>query len=297
MGKDYYQILGVARGASHEEIRNAYLRLSLKYHPDKNRSSGTEEKFKEIRQAYDVLSDSKKKQMYDQMYDLQYGKEGMGGGFSGRSWGPFNTGQGFRGSSYRDGQWTKEQDKTIEKEVSVSLEEIASGAEKKMKISRKIFHDDGVYHDHGRVTTEEKVFTIIIKPGWKSGTKVTFHREGDRVPGRIPADVTFIIREKPHAVFTRDGAHLLYTYKASLREALCSRIMVPTLEGYDVAINKPGEVIKPNTCKRLAGFGLPCLKEPHRRGDLIVTVEVVFPDQLSFRSQDTIYNALSDNFS
>merc|ERR1719461_2420244 len=69
----------------------------------------------------------------------------------------------------------KVQDKTIEKEVPVSLEEICKGAEKKMKISRRIHHDDG------RITNEEKVLKINIKPGWKSGTKVTFNQEGDRI--------------------------------------------------------------------------------------------------------------------
>merc|ERR1712170_317154 len=75
MGKDYYKILGVARGASDDEIKKAYRKLALKYHPDKNQTAGAEEKFKEIGEAYDVLSDPKKKQVYD-----QYGEEGLKGG-------------------------------------------------------------------------------------------------------------------------------------------------------------------------------------------------------------------------
>jgi len=70
MGKDYYRILGVARGASEDEIKKAYRKLALKYHPDKNQTTGAEEKFKEIGEAYDVLSDKKKKEVYD-----QYGEE------------------------------------------------------------------------------------------------------------------------------------------------------------------------------------------------------------------------------
>merc|ERR1711962_1341879 len=78
MGKDYYSILGVTKGASDDEIKKAYRKLALKYHPDKNQSPGAEERFKEIGEAYDVLSDSRKKQIYD-----QYGEEGLKGSMGG----------------------------------------------------------------------------------------------------------------------------------------------------------------------------------------------------------------------
>ena len=75
MGKDYYKILGLqSRGASEEDIKKAYRKMALKYHPDKNKSAGAEEKFKEIAEAYEVLSDPKKRQVYD-----QYGEEGLKG--------------------------------------------------------------------------------------------------------------------------------------------------------------------------------------------------------------------------
>jgi len=365
MGKDYYKILGVARGASEDEIKKAYRKLALKYHPDKNQSAGAEEKFKEIGEAYDVLSDNKKKQVYD-----QYGEEGLKGGLGGSAPGGgggggmpnFDFGQAGQGYNYSyhgdpratfsqffggsnpfasffsasppggsnnfggvhttegmdidieeligglghknmGGQFgrpsnfgnyggvpskqAKVQDTTIEKEIPVSLEEIAKGAEKKMKISRKVHQDDG------RVTTEDKVLKITVKPGWKSGTKVTFSQEGDKFPGRTPADIAFIIRDKPHPVFSRDGTNLKYTYKIPLREALCgSVVQVPTLEGKKVGINC-SEVIKPTTTKRLQGYGLPFPKEPNRRGDLIVSFEVLFPDNISTTSKRTLYEALS----
>merc|ERR1712112_619078 len=127
------------------------------------------------------------------------------------------------------------QDPTIEKEVFVSLEEIATGCEKKMKISRKIYKDDG------SMNHEDKVLKINIKAGWKSGTKVTFSQEGDKIPGKIPADIAFIIRDKPHPIFSRDGTNINYTYKIPLREALCgSVIQVPTLEGKKIGINCSG---------------------------------------------------------
>lgn len=71
MGKDYYKVLGIAKGASEDEIKKAYRKQALRYHPDKNKSPGAEDKFKEIAEAYDVLSDAKKKDIYD-----RFGEEG-----------------------------------------------------------------------------------------------------------------------------------------------------------------------------------------------------------------------------
>jgi len=120
----------------------------------------------------------------------------------------------------------KTQDPPIEHDLLVSLEEIASGATKKMKISRKVLSTDG-----RSIRVEDKVLSIEIKPGWKQGTKITFPREGDQSPSTIPADIVFIIKDKVHPVFRRDGSDLLYTSKISLKDALCgTTITVPTLE-------------------------------------------------------------------
>merc|ERR1712198_97043 len=182
----------------------------------------------------------------------------------------------------------KVQDDTIEKEIFVSIEEIATGCEKKMKISRKVIRQDGTR------TMEDKVLKIVVKPGWKAGTKVTFAKEGDQVPGKIPAGIAFIIKDKPHPIFTRDGVDIQYSYKVPLREALCGTIVqVPTLDGKKVGINCSGEVIKPTTTKRLTGYGLPYPKEPAKKGDLIVGFDVLFPDQISQSSKDILYDVLS----
>ena len=353
MVKDYYRILGVSRNAQDDEIKKAYRKLALKFHPDKNQSPGAEEKFKEIGEAYDVLSDPRKKQIYD-----QYGEDGLKGsmGGSGGQQGPGGVpnfgenysytyhgdpratfsqffgganpfesffsgggpggmggmgpeemdidlenllggigGGGSRGGfkfSPNNGQKPRKQarvqDTTIEREVFVSIEEMAAGCEKKMKISRRVIREDGAQ------TTEDKVLKIVVKPGWKSGTKVTFAKEGDQIPGKIPADIAFIIRDKPHPIFTRDGANIQYTYRIPLREALCGTVVqVPTLEGKKIGINCTGEVLKPTTIKRLQGYGLPHPKEPTKKGDLIINFEVLFPDQLSQSSKDIIYDVLS----
>ena len=355
MGKDYYAILNVKKGASDNELKKAYRKSALIYHPDKNKSAGAEEKFKEVAEAYDVLSDNKKRQIYD-----QFGEDGLKGGaggsnanhgtshpggnftytyqgdpratfsqffgtsnpfemFMNKNGGSVGGGQtgvesmdidledilggvGGRGGSFRSHTFnnsdmggnhrpkkTPVQDATIEKEVHVSLENIAKGIAKKMKISRQ------VYDEMGNSRVEEKVLAINVKAGWKSGTKITFAKEGDRVPGRIPADIAFVIRDKPHATFTRDGSSIIYTHKLSLKDALCgSTIEVPTLDGRRKVLNLMEEVVKPNTTKKLQGYGLPFPKEPAKRGDLIVKFDIQFPDRLSSNSKDILSDVLNN---
>jgi len=353
MGKDYYAILGVQKGASDDELKKAYRKLALKYHPDKNKAAGAEEKFKEIGEAYDVLSDPKKKQIYD-----QFGEEGLKGGAGNSGGGPshagfadgftytyhgdpratfsqfFGTsnpfemfmghgglpggrpggvegmdidledllggfgGQGrggpFRSHTFTQGDMgrgpkeTRVQDATIEKEIHVALEDISKGVDKKMKISRR------VYDEMGNSRSEEKVLTVTIKPGWKAGTKITFAREGDKIPGKIPADIAFVIRDKAHAKFTRDGSNIIYTHKITLRDALCGSIIeVPTLDGRKHGLNLVDEVIKPSSTKKLQGFGLPFPKDSSRKGDLIVKFDIQFPDRLSGNAKDILSDILS----
>lgn len=278
MGKDYYKILGVQRGAGDDELKKAYRKMALKYHPDKNKSPGAEEKFKEIAEAYDVLSDEKKRQIYD-----TYGEEGLKGGLGGGGGGgpdganftytfhgdphetfrmffgdenPFDNifasfgggmpggmsggmpggnrmfsfhtgnndmeidddpfamfggGGGQRSFSSMSGQ--KRQDPTVTYDLAVSLEDIFRGITKKMKITKKVLGQDG------RSTwTEDKMLSINIKPGWKEGTKVTFPKEGDQTPSNIPADIVFVIKDKPHPTFKRDGSDIKYKATIGLRE-------------------------------------------------------------------------------
>lgn len=382
MGKDYYKILGVPKSANDDTLKKAYRKLALKYHPDKNQTPGAEEKFKEIGEAYDVLSDQRKRQIYDQLGEEGL-KNGGGGPTAGASGGngmpagasfggmpppgaggfhytyhgdpkatfaqffgtadPFQSffgssgpapggfgggipaagggnrvyagqtvddeldmdlgdflgrmgagmppgggGSGCCASGNKRKQPRTTQDPTIVKDIALSLEEIGMGIEKKMKISRKVYTADGASR------SEDKVLKIAVKPGWKSGTKITFAKEGDQRPGHTPADITFIIRERPHPLFTRDGADLKFVYKLPLRDSLCGTVIqVPTLQGNKVAMDCTGQIIRPSSVKRVKGYGLPFHKEPHRRGDIVVHFEVIFPDNLSQSSKDILYDVLS----
>ena len=277
MGKDFYKILGINKDATEDEIKKAYRKMALKYHPDKNKSPGAEEKFKEVAEAYEVLSDPKKKEIYDKFgedglrsggqsgapeaeggshnsysfhgdphetFRMFFGEENPFSGFFPFGGPPgsggsstrvfFNTGGdpmdidddpfgrfgGFGGRqtmagmpNIHGGHRSKRQDPAIVHDLQVSLEDIYRGTKKKMKITRKVLN-----HDGRSTRMEDKVLTIDIKPGWKSGTKITFPKEGDQTPNNIPADVVFIIKDKRHPLFTRDGSNIKYKAKLGLRE-------------------------------------------------------------------------------
>lgn len=337
-GKDYYATLGISKNASADDIKKAYRRLALKYHPDKNKTPGAEAKFKDVAEAYEVLSDQKKRDIYDKLGEdgLKGGVPsdgGMGAGsgdmprfsytfhgdpnatfaqFFGTS-DPFQTfgmdidddgfdrspfmraflGVGpFRSQSFAfqtDHGGRKELNKgaSIEYDLFVTLEDVNQGVTKKMKISRNVLKPDG------STRKQEKILTINVKPGWKAGTKITFPKEGDQERGKTPADIVFIIRDKPHPLFKREGSDIRYTAKLTLKNALCGcQIEVPTLTGKRIPLNLTKEIVKPQTVKRIQGQGLPFPKEPSRKGDLLVAFDISFPETLTSSAKDILRDVL-----
>ncbi|XP_057245052.1 dnaJ homolog subfamily B member 1-like, partial [Malurus melanocephalus] len=136
--------------------------------------------------------------------------DGGGGGFN-----TFHVG-GFGSVSFprgRGGPEGRRQDPPVLYDLRVSLEEIYSGCTKKMKISHKRLGPDGK-----TVRKEDKILTIEVKRGWKEGTKITFPKEGDQTATNIPADVVFVLKDKPHEVFRRDGSDIVYPARISLRQ-------------------------------------------------------------------------------
>lgn len=123
--------------------------------------------------------------------------------------------------------------------------------------------------------------TIDIKPGWKKGTKVTFPEKGNDEPGIIPADLVFVIEEKPHHVYVRDGNDLTVNQEISLLEALTGKTLeLTTLDGRNLIIPltdivKPGhEIVVPNE-------GMPISKEPRKKGNLRIKIDVKYPTRLT----------------
>ena len=178
-------------------------------------------------------------------------------------------------------------DPVIERHLEVSLEEIATGCKRKLKIKRTITNE------RGHTTQEEKLIEIDIKPGWKAGTKVTFERFGDKNPGTEPADISFILKDKPHALFERDSDNnLLHTANVSLKKALLGvSYCIQGLNGqrHDVNIR---DIVHPGFVKRYPGEGLPLPKTPNKRGDLIVRFNIEFPTFLSWDQRRVLSDCL-----
>ncbi|GJN06584.1 hypothetical protein PR202_ga24328 [Eleusine coracana subsp. coracana] len=329
MGVDYYKVLGVDRAASDDDLKKAYRKLAMRWHPDKNPTNKkeAEAKFKQISEAYDVLSDPQKRTIYDQLgeeglkgqpppgaagpgassfypggahstsfhfnprsaddiFAEFFGFSGMGGmggtraepGFQRSAFGNDFFGSRFGGegsTSSVNMQRSLHKPAPIENQLPVSLSDLYKGVTKKMKISRQIIDASG------RVSQLEEILTINVKPGWKKGTKITFPEKGNEAPNMAPADIVFIIEEKPHDVFTREGNDLVVTEKISLVEALTGyTARVTTLDGRSLSV-PINSVIHPSYEEVVLGEGMPIPKDPTKKGNLRIKFNIKFPSRLT----------------
>ncbi|GLT86338.1 hypothetical protein SLE2022_044830 [Rubroshorea leprosula] len=300
MGVDYYNILKVGRGATEEELKRSFKKLAMKWHPDKNPINKTEAeaKFKQISEAYDVLSDPQKRQIYD-----SYGEEGLksaelsgsSGGAGSYSFNSRNAEDIFAeflgksdGRSYGDGFGSQGSKKAqpVETKLACSLEELYKGSRRKMRISRI------VPDEFGKPKTVDEILKIDINPGWKKGTKITFPEKGNHEPGVMPADLIFVVDEKPHAVFKRDGNDLIVNQKISLLDALTGHTRnFTTLDGRTLTIPVM-DIVKPGHQVVIPNEGMPISKEPSKKGKLIIKFDVIFPSRLTAEQKSDLRRVL-----
>nr|GMD28866.1 DnaJ homolog subfamily B member 1-like [Ipomoea batatas] len=300
MGVDYYKVLKVSKSASEEDLRRSYKRLAMKWHPDKNSENmqEAEAKFKQISEAYDVLSDSQKRRIYD-----LHGEKALKSGQFDHPASPTRTSSGRAGRAYnytpRDAEdifaeifggsdagykgspvscgarGTPRKAAAVENQLPCSLEELYNGSTRKMQISRIVLDDTG------KPTTVEEVLAIEIKCGWKKGTKITFPEKGDYKFGAAPGDLIFVVDEKPHPVFKRHGNDLVVHHRISLLDALTGKtIKLTTLDGRDLSV-PIRNVVKPGQEHVIPNEGMPISKEPGKKGNLRIKFDIKFPSRLS----------------
>jgi curved DNA-binding protein len=294
--RDYYDILGVNKKASDEEIKRAYRKMAMKYHPDRNpNKKEAEERFKEINEAYAVLSDKEKRKQYDTFgaegfrqrftqedifrgFDFDEILSGLFGGrgrrefrFGGR--GGFDFGDLFSGQGgYQDTGRMPQKGEDILYELSISLEEAASGGEKRVS-----------YRKNGRV---EEV-SVKIPKGIPTGKKLRLAGKGMQGRNGGPSgDLYLQISVREHPIFTREGDDLVVEKEVNFSEAvLGTTVEVPTLEGKKRVKVPPGT--QSHIKMRLKGLGLPRFQR-EGRGDELVKVIVRVPKRVSEKSKKLI---------
>jgi curved DNA-binding protein len=281
--KDYYEVLGVQRDASSDEIRRAYRKLARQYHPDINQESEAEERFKEVGEAYEVLSDPEKRALYDRLGDQRragaegpdmadfedvFGRPGFGsdvrvefgeGGFSDFFERVFGEGAGVA-----DGGPLRGRDR--EALLELSLEETLAGGR------RRISLDD------------EGSFEVEIPAGVREGQRIRIAGKGAAGRGGGPAgDLYLLVRLRPHPRFRREGDDLQVDLRVTPWEAaLGATVPVHTLSGTAQVRVPPGS--SSGRRLRLRGRGLPARDDG--RGNLYATVQVAIPRELSDEERD-----------
>ncbi len=300
--KDYYKVLGVERNAKEADIKSAFRKLALQYHPDRNPGNKqSEEKFKEINEAYEVLSDPEKRSRYDQLGDsyTNWQQRGAPGNFNWNDWtnapgggvtwdvGDLNDLFGRGGFSdffqaifggvpmggtqrSQPGQRTRPttgqgqrqaRPVSYQQDVQISLIEAYRGAERQVNVNGRRL-------------------TMKIPAGARTGTKVRMAGAAPSGPDGQPSDLYLVIEVTPDARFERKGDDLHTEVATDLFTAvLGGEARVPTPEG-NVLLTIPAGT-QPGQSFRLSGRGMPNLRNPKERGDLYARIKVQIPKNLT----------------
>jgi len=311
--KDYYKILGVSRNATESEIKQTYRRLARKYHPDVNPDDkSAEAKFKEINEAYEVLSNKEKRSKYDQFGDQwQYADQFAQAGYQQTPYRDFGDVGGTTGFHFVEEDLGSLFDEllsradtrrarprkghNIDTPVEVTLEEAYHGTTRILTLQAEepcpTCRGSGLIGNvpcatcqGSRVVTQLKRLEVKIPPGVQTGSRVRIAGKGQPGYGGAPGDLYLIISVKPHPLFERRGDDLYTEISVPLTVAvLGGEFQVPTPKG-KLALKIPPET--PNgQAFRLAGQGMPHLNGSSR-GDLFAKVNVVLPRKLSMEEKE-----------
>lgn len=282
--KDYYKILGVDKSASQAEIKKAFRKLAHAYHPDKK--GGNEARFKEVSEAYAVLSDEKKRAQYD-----RFGSAGAGAGFGGTGFDPSDFGFdfsnfGFGGSANNInfdagdlgdilssifGGRRVRRGRDIAVDIELSFQESIFGTERKVVINSK--------------AVKQKEVSITVPPGIDDGQMIRLSGMGETLEGGVPGDLYVKVRVRRHPVLRKEGYNLVMDLVVNLSDALLgAERTIPTMDG-EITLKVP-QGTKHGTILRVKGKGVPM--GGNKRGDLYVRVLVSMPEKLSREAKKLI---------
>ncbi|HVT00907.1 MAG TPA: DnaJ C-terminal domain-containing protein [Patescibacteria group bacterium] len=274
MNKDYYSLLGVSKSATQDEIKKAYRKLALQYHPDRNKTKEAEEKFKEINQAYEVIGDPQKRQQYDQFGSAGFeGGAGAGGPFGGgfRQQGPFT----YTYSGGADGfDFGNMGGFTDPFEI---FEQFFGGASpfgrRKPTYSISIDFLDAIKGTEKKVNINGKERTIKIPKGVDNNTRVRFD------------DFDVVVSVRPHSKFVREGLDIITEEEIDMVLATLGDILeVETIDG-KVKLKIP-EGTQPNALIRIKGHGVK--NANGRSGDHYVRIKVLIPKKLRGKQKELL---------
>jgi DnaJ family protein B protein 4 len=306
---NFYKILGIEKeDATPDSIKKAYRRQAMKWHPDKNPDNRemAESKIKEINEAYEVLSDPKKKSTYD-----LYGEDAVNGGPQGYP-GPQGFQGGFQGfprgfqSNYGSGdfQGMHFSSDNMGDVLNDLFGQFFSGGPGTSAGSRSSFAQrrttsipkttierdievslDDVYHGTSKKllvkdvmqtrfgrTPIEKLVVLDIKPGWKEGTKITY-----KATEEFPLTIVFVIKQTPHPYFERRGDDLRWKCKLTKKQVMNGVVVrIPLLDGTKLVFNSKDDEVRNGAKRVFKGLGMPIAKgNAKQHGDLVVKFEVV----------------------
>ena len=277
--KDFYKILGVGKSASGDEIKKKYRSLARELHPDKTKGDAAmEEKFKAVSEAYDILSDGKKRAEYDQARDMferggfrapQGGQNFQGGDFS-DIFGGGNPQDIFANLFGGGGRRGPRKGQDLQTEATITFKEAAFGTTLELRLSA----DGG----------QSQTISARVPAGVNDGAKIRVKGKGSKGEAG-PGDLFILLHVKPHAVFSRKGENIALTVPVTFTEAaLGGDIKVPTLTGDEVTLR-----IAPGTSNgrvlRVKGRGIT---KGTTVGDLLVTIEVQVPQRVEGEALDAL---------
>lgn len=276
--RDYYDILGVTKSASESELKTAYRKLALKWHPDKNKESGAEAKFKEINEAYEVLSNSDKKAKYDQFGHAAFDPSAGFGGQGGQSYrqGPFtytySSGGGFE--DMFGGQQGFNDPFNIFESFFGGQNPFGGGFQQKPHYSMAIDFMEAVNGVEKSFVHQGKQYTVKIPGGADDGTRMRY------------SEFDISISVKPHKTFKREGDDIFIYHEIPLALAILGgETTIPTLEGDLLIKIRPGT--QPSTTVRLSGKGMKRL-HGSGQGDFYIKLKVMLPEKLSRKAKDLV---------